>query len=29
MAAAARTAGAIDAADRLADMVMKVAGLAK
>jgi UDP-N-acetylglucosamine--N-acetylmuramyl-(pentapeptide) pyrophosphoryl-undecaprenol N-acetylglucosamine transferase len=29
MAAAAKTAGAIDAADRLADLVLKVAGLAK
>ena len=29
MAAAAKTAGAIDAADRLADVVLKVAGLAK
>jgi UDP-N-acetylglucosamine--N-acetylmuramyl-(pentapeptide) pyrophosphoryl-undecaprenol N-acetylglucosamine transferase len=29
MATAARTAGAIDAADRLADVVLKVAGLAK
>ena len=29
MAAAAKTAGAIDAADRLADVVIKVAGLAK
>jgi UDP-N-acetylglucosamine--N-acetylmuramyl-(pentapeptide) pyrophosphoryl-undecaprenol N-acetylglucosamine transferase len=29
MAAAARTSGALDAADRLADLVMKIAGLAK
>lgn len=29
MAAAAKTAGAIDAADRLADVVLKVAGIAK
>ena len=29
MAAAAKTVGAIDAADRLADLVLKVAGLAK
>jgi UDP-N-acetylglucosamine--N-acetylmuramyl-(pentapeptide) pyrophosphoryl-undecaprenol N-acetylglucosamine transferase len=29
MATAAKTAGAIDAADRLADVVIKVAGIAK
>jgi hypothetical protein len=29
MAAAAKSAGAIDAADRLADLVLRVAGIAK